>query len=142
MNINTTNSNQHYTLITHEELLKNVETDLIMLSQRLPKQQSIYVKKILKKIELNMNNQNTWEEIWFHINEIDEGFIDRVKEEIENYTIGDIRHCTFIKLGFTVKETALAFLVNPGTVNMARYRLKKKLNLCSSTSLIHYIMNI
>lgn len=57
-------------------------------------------------------------------------------------TNNEVRHCTYIKLGLTNKEVANMLHVAPKTVEAARYRIKKKLNLSKEESLGQFIADV
>lgn len=51
------------------------------------------------------------------------------------FSRNQIKHCLLIKLGYSAKETAQLLGVSVYAVNMARRRIKKKLNIANNTSL-------
>lgn len=51
----------------------------------------------------------------------------------------DRRLCCYLKMGLTTKDIAALLNVNPRSVEMARYRLRKKMNLPRSTNLSEYL---
>lgn len=54
----------------------------------------------------------------------------------------DRRLCCYLKMGLTSKDIAALLNVNPRSVEMARYRLRKKMNLPRSTNLSEYLRHL
>lgn len=59
-----------------------------------------------------------------------------------NLTANEIKLAAFLRLNLSSKEISKLLNVNPESVNKARYRLRKKLNLSSKEDLSNYILNI
>ncbi|KPE50821.1 hypothetical protein AOB46_12905 [Chryseobacterium indologenes] len=63
-------------------------------------------------------------------------FFNRLQQQANNkLTRLDLKHCTYILMGFSNKEIANRMGVDPKSIIMARYRIKQKLNLDKEASL-------
>ncbi|WP_048506944.1 helix-turn-helix transcriptional regulator [Chryseobacterium angstadtii] len=63
-------------------------------------------------------------------------FFNRLQQQANNkLTRLDLKHCTYILMGFSNKEIAHRLGVDPKSIIMARYRIKQKLNLEKEDSL-------
>ncbi|SFM97937.1 regulatory protein, luxR family [Chryseobacterium oleae] len=63
-------------------------------------------------------------------------FFNRLQQQANNkLTRLDLKHCTYILMGFSNKEIASRLGVDPKSIIMARYRIKQKLNLEKEDSL-------
>tara|TARA_R110002051_G_C8725601_1_gene497284 strand:- start:1615 stop:2151 length:537 start_codon:yes stop_codon:yes gene_type:complete len=60
----------------------------------------------------------------------------------QNLTANEIKLAAFLRLNLSSKEISKLLSVHPDSVNKARYRLRKKLNLSSKEDLSTYILNI
>lgn len=63
----------------------------------------------------------------------------RLQDTYPQLTSSDIRLCCYIKMGLSSKEIAPLINISFKSVEMARYRLRKKLGLETSTSLSDYL---
>ncbi len=54
-------------------------------------------------------------------------------------TAHDLKICSFLLQNYSSKEIAKELNITPGSVNTARYRLRKKMNLPKETDLIIYL---
>lgn len=70
------------------------------------------------------------------------GFYARLKEINPDLTDSDLRLCTYISIGMRAKEIAQHLSVTPDSVNTARYRLRKKLNLQQGEKLDDFLRNL
>lgn len=70
------------------------------------------------------------------------GFFARLKELNPDLTENDLRLCTYISIGMRAKEIAQQLSVTPDSVNTARYRLRKKLNLKPEEKLDEFLRNL
>lgn len=69
-------------------------------------------------------------------------FIQAINTSFPSLTFRDIRVCALIKLGKDTKEIANILGIEPLSVDKIKYRLKKKMNLDSSTKLDQFIAQI
>lgn len=86
------------------------------------------------------NAQDT--ETEFLIDEINGQFIQRLSGLHPNLSKNEQRLASLLRVGLTSKEIASIINSTPKTVNMARYRLRKHLNLETDDSLTEYMKQI
>ncbi|WP_425593443.1 helix-turn-helix transcriptional regulator [Aquimarina aggregata] len=53
----------------------------------------------------------------------------------------DLRHCLFVLLEYSLKETSRVLSININTVKTSRYRARKKINIPKSITLKKYLQN-
>ena len=56
--------------------------------------------------------------------------------------MNDLKHCAYIVTNLNVKEVANLIHISPRSVETARYRLKKKLNIGKDVKLTNFLNNI
>lgn len=86
------------------------------------------------------NMQNTETELL--IDEINGQFISNLSELHPNLSKNEQRLASLLRIGLSTKEIASIVNSTPKTINMARYRLRKRLNLETDDSLTEYMKNI
>jgi DNA-binding CsgD family transcriptional regulator len=116
------------------------------------------LKSQLQNIEsnnktLNLNLKNTYQLIENSI-EIDEDIEKFIKhfeqvhphfftklQQTTSSTLSqlDMKYCAYMRMQLNTKEIAQMLNIEPKSIRMARYRLKKKLNLPEETDLINFI---
>lgn len=81
--------------------------------------------------ELSLFQQN--------IENVNQEFISKLSNEFPNITQLEINHCGMIKIGLSIKEISAIRNVSPKSVEMSRYRLRKKLNLPKDVDLTRFL---
>lgn len=86
------------------------------------------------------NVQNTETELL--IDKVNARFIDKLSQLHPDLSKNEQRLASLLRIGLSSKEIASVIDSNPKTVNMARYRLRKHLNLETDDSLTAYMKSI
>lgn len=100
------------------------------------------VQRIVKDIERQLNDQSGWDNFAEHFNNTCNGFFDRLIEKHPKLTNSDLRLCAYIRLNLSTKEIASLMNVSSSSVEMAKYRLRKKLELDESIALPYYLTEV
>jgi len=99
------------------------------------------VHSIINKIQ-SMSDEKNWEEFDLHFNKVQEEFYERLRLENSNITPNELKLCAFLRLNMTSKEIASMIHQNPQSIDVARYRLRKKLGLNDKENLIIFLQKI
>ena len=100
------------------------------------------VNKVIKIIDKNINNTNDWKLFEEAFNNADKDFLKKVKSKHESLTPNDLKLCAYLRLNLSSKEIAPLLNISPRSVEVKRYRLRKKMNLPHEASLTNYILEI
>lgn len=100
------------------------------------------IKNIAKSIDFHLNKEDPNKIFEKHFNTIHHGFYDRLAKKHPHLTQSEMKLCAYIKLNLSIKEIAAHINIASASVEVARYRLRKKLNLDADTNLQEYIRNI
>jgi DNA-binding CsgD family transcriptional regulator len=92
--------------------------------------------RLVRKIDNVLDDESTWNQSKDYFNSIYDGLIDRLLEKYPNLTKTDLKLCVYMKLNLSTKEIAELMNISPRSVEMARYRLRKKLKLDPKDSII------
>ena len=98
-------------------------------------------KGLLKVVNLNFNEQLI-KEIDFNFVRMYEGFHLELLSAHPNLTQGNLKLCTYMKIGLTTKEIASLNFASPESVKVAKSRLRKKMNMSTSLELQAYLKSI
>ncbi|MDQ0594821.1 DNA-binding CsgD family transcriptional regulator [Chryseobacterium ginsenosidimutans] len=69
-------------------------------------------------------------------------FCDKIIEIYPEIQNSELTFCAYLRLNFTTKEIANSIFVTTKTVQMRKYRLRKKLNISSDTDIYIWISNL
>lgn len=122
-------------MIKKNELLSNIKMELMNGGDR-------HVAKVIKIIDKNLNNTDDWKMFQEAFNNADQNFIDKVKSKHPNLTPNDLRLCAYLRLNLSSKEIAPLLNISPRSVEVKRYRLRKKMDLPHNANLTNYILEI
>jgi len=122
--------------------LDNILSDLRSIYASSNNTTKLKLTKVISKLNNVLNIEDGWETFNTYFQEVHPHFLDELRNKGDNLTNNEIRHCTYIKLGLANKEVANMLHVAPKSVEAARYRIKKKLNLSKKDSLSQYIVSI
>jgi len=86
--------------------------------------------------------ETNWDDFESHLEVVYQGFLRKLRTKYGNFTRSELRLCAFIKLNMSSKEIASITYTSPNSVNIARKRLKKKLNLQPEDSLQLFIQKL
>lgn len=102
-------------------------------------------KKLKKKFEKTFSsysyNKNEWESFELNIQEIHQDFIKRLSEEYTELSAKDLKLCVFLRMNLSTKEIAPLMHLNYRSVELQRYRLRKKMHISSEINLNKYMIN-
>ena len=122
-------------IIKKNELLNSIKKELVE-----GKDQGL--KNVIKIIDRNLNNTDDWQMFKEAFNNADKDFIKKLKTLHTTLTPNDLRLCAYLRLNLSSKEIAPLLNISPRSVEVKRYRLRKKMNLEHNDSLTDYILNI
>ncbi|MCF8371084.1 MAG: tetratricopeptide repeat protein [Bacteroidales bacterium] len=98
------------------------------------------LEKILKELEHDVSNKE-WKEFELRFNEVHDDFYTKLKDKYPELTQNDLKLCALLKLGMSTKDIAAITFQSLNSINVARYRLRKKLKLDTEINLNSFFSN-
>ncbi len=123
-------------LIKKNEFLSSLKGELENVTD------SKNIKHVLKIIDKNLNNNDDWNLFQEAFNNADKDFLKKIKSIHPALTSNDLRLCAYLRLNLSSKEIAPLLNISPRSVEVKRYRLRKKMELSHESSLTDYILEI
>jgi len=123
-------------LIKKNEFLNEIKDELTA------KNDDKQLKKVVSIIDKNINNSNDWDYFQEAFNNADKDFFKKIKNIHPSLTPADLKLCAYLRLNLTSKEIAPLLNISPRSVEVKRYRLRKKMDLAHEASLTNYILEI
>jgi len=115
-------------LLNKNELITSISKRLQQLKPRLKKENLGYLQRIIFDLQAGAD-QKVWEEFEYRFQQVHTEFYQKLKEKFPDLTPGEIKLCAFLRLNMTSKDIAAITHQNPKSLEVARARLRKKLNL-------------
>lgn len=122
-------------MIKKNEFLNTIKTELIDGGNK-------NIPKVIKIIDKNLNNSDDWKMFQEAFNNADKNFLKKVKDKHTNLTPNDLRLCAYLRLNLSSKEIAPLLNISPRSVEVKRYRLRKKMDLPHDSNLTNYILEL
>lgn len=124
------------TLINKNELLNSLKSDLLQTEAETSKEE------IVKMIDKNLVAAKDWEYFKEAFNNADKNFLDKIKNIHPELTANDLKFCAFLRLNLSSKEIAPLLNISVRSVEIKRYRLRKKLGIDHEVNLVDYILEV
>ena len=134
-------------LVRKNEMLREIH-EMVDNLQRLSEQHSDpqTINRHLNKIKTSINSNIRHDEDMKTINQnfdiVYEDFIKRLMELHPTLSAADKRMCCYVRMGLASKDVAPLVNISPKSVEMARYRLRKKMEVPQQTTLYDYLTKI
>jgi len=123
-------------LIKKNEFLNSLKKELNKV------QDTKKLNTVIKIIDRNLNNTDDWHTFQEAFNNADKDFIKKIKANHPSLTSNDLRLCAYLRLNLSSKEIAPLLNISTRSVEVKRYRLRKKMDLDHDASLTDYILEI
>ncbi|MGB3465099.1 MAG: triple tyrosine motif-containing protein [Cyclobacteriaceae bacterium] len=98
------------------------------------------IKSIVKKIEKNIEADDDWQNFQIHFDRVHGDFSTRLKNEFPTLSPQDAKLSAYLRLNLSTKEIANLLNISVRGVEIARYRLRKKLGLERNQNLVEYLL--
>ena len=122
-------------LIKKNEFLNNIKNELKTTKDG-------NLSYVVKLIDKNLNNTDDWKLFEEAFNNADKDFLKKMKEIHPKLTSNDLRLCAYLRLNLSSKEIAPLLNISHKSVEVKRYRLRKKMGLAHESSLTNYILQV
>jgi len=97
---------------------------------------------VIQIIDKNINNSDDWKMFEEAFNNADKGFFKKIKKVHPKLTANDLRLCMYLRMNLSSKEIAPLLNISPRSIEIKRYRLRKKINLERNVNLNDYFINL
>ncbi|WP_299766371.1 two-component regulator propeller domain-containing protein [uncultured Dokdonia sp.] len=100
------------------------------------------INKIISLVDKTIENEEDWNFFEEAFNHADKDFFRKVKEKHASLTANDLKLCVYLRLNMSSKEIAPLLNISSRSVEIKRYRLRKKLDLSRDINLNDYFINL
>lgn len=125
-------------LNSKNELLAFIKEDLKKTNQN----DSTNIKSVISTINKNITEEDSWNVFKEAFDNADKDFLKRIKQLHPVLTPNDLRLCAYLRLNLSSKEIAPLFNISVRSVEIKRYRLRKKMDLQHEIGLVEYILAV
>ncbi|PHN02916.1 hypothetical protein [Flavilitoribacter nigricans] len=128
-------------LVVKNEFMETIREDLNEVKQ---KGKNVETKraleKIVREIDTTLRLQEDWEQFKHHFDRVHGDFLGRLRNQFVDLTPNEQKLSAFLRLNLDTKEIANLMGISIRGVEVARYRLRKKLDLEKGQNLTKFIL--
>lgn len=100
------------------------------------------IDRLQSMIRHSMSDDNSWRKFHQNFDIVYEDFTRHLLERHPDLTMQERKICCYLKMGMSSKEIAPLFSISPRSMEMSRYRLRKKLGLDHGQNLVEYLQTL
>ncbi|MBF2708042.1 helix-turn-helix and ligand-binding sensor domain-containing protein [Flavobacterium soyangense] len=100
------------------------------------------IKSVIKTINKNISEEDSWKVFKEAFDSADKDFLKKIKQAHSTLTPNDLRLCAYLRLNLSSKEVAPLLNISVRSVEIKRYRLRKKMDLLHEQGLVEYILSV
>ena len=130
-------------LVKKGELISKIKGEISHVMKGLDNTQATgELKKMIKTLSEDDNMDKEWENFSKHFDKVQSGFLVELKEKHPTITGNELKLSAYLRMNLSTKEIAQLLNISVRGVEIGRYRLRKKLQIASETSLFDYLIKI
>lgn len=128
-------------LITKNGFIDHLKTNLGGIIKKSKNQEvKNEIQKVIKNIEKNIAEDEDWEQFEIHFDQVHGDFMSRFKKAYPALSPQEIKLSAYLRMNLSTKEIAYLMNISVRGVEIARYRLRKKLELVREENLQEFIL--
>lgn len=134
-------ANSTMSLIQKNELLMQLKDELNRVKARSGNRVSgDDFQRMNVLIETNISSEQDWKLFEANFNKVHEQFLKHLIEKYPDLSQGDLKLAAYLRMNLSTKEIAQLLNITHRSVELKRYRLRKKLDLDADTNLSEFMI--
>ena len=129
-------------IIRKNNFLTNIKTNLDTIKKSEKKDRNKAIHELIKLIDQDIAKDEDWEDFNLVFGQVHKDFFTYLKCTFPDLSPAEIRLCSLLKLNLHSQDIATILGVSQDSLRIARYRLRKKLQLKKNDNLVSVLMNI
>ena len=99
-------------------------------------------RELLMSTSNHLQINDDIKEFQMNVEKVNQDFFNRLNQKFPDLTPNERHLCGLIRLNLSTKEIAVIRNISPKSVEMGRYRLRKKLNLGPKEEITSFLQNL
>ncbi|AOM77697.1 tetratricopeptide repeat protein [Pedobacter steynii] len=129
-------------IIQSNQFLESLRSQIEEMVKEDKRDQKKQLQQLVQRINQSISHDQHWKDFTGMFEQIHQTFFDHLKAHCDELTANDIRLVALIKMNLSAKDMAVLFGISQDSLRVARYRLRKKLNLPQGENLSTFIQNL
>ncbi|MCS4433568.1 two-component regulator propeller domain-containing protein [Aquiflexum gelatinilyticum] len=98
------------------------------------------IEKVINSIDKNIAGDKDWEQFEIHFDQVHGDFMNRFKKQYPDLSPQEIKLSAYLRMNLSSKEIAYLMNISTRGIEIARYRLRKKMQLERTANLQEFIL--
>lgn len=129
-------------LIDKNEFMNQIKQHLLEIKKSLDGDAVIMknLNRLVKDIDKNIDQDRAWKQFEINFDEVHGDFLKTIQSDYPVLSPQDLKLCAYLRMNMTTKEIANLLKISVRGVEIARYRLRKKLALNHDKNLVDFMI--
>ena len=129
-------------IIRKNKMLEELKDHLLEIKRQDKKDAKKQVQQAINMINHSFSMDKDWDDFKKVFEEVHQVFFAQLQQKYPNLTPSETRLCALLKLKLNSKDMAAVMGISQDSLRIARYRLRKKLQLPKEVKLNNFVANI
>jgi len=132
---------QTVNMMQNSELLQSVLADIRALIPMTNSEGKSLISSLEYKINDN-SNEHIWKEFEICFEKVYSNFYNKLTERFPDISVRERRLCAFLKMNMSTKEIAAITFQTPNSIDVAKHRLRKKIDIDSDDDFTSFLISL
>ena len=127
-------------LLKNKEFIKNVQDKIGGTLNEGGSTQEL--KRLIKTIDQELSDNDSWNQFAYHFDQVHGKYLEKLSSNNIRLSPREIKLAAFLRMNMSSKEISKLLNITTRGVELARYRLRKKLNLKREQNLVEFLIDL
>lgn len=128
-------------LLNKNEFITSIAEKLSSAQMSFKKENQKLIQDIIREMLMN-SSKDVWKEFEMRFQEVHSDFYDSLNSKYPDLTPNEKKICAFLRLNMTTKDISSITYQSVKSINMARFRLRKKLGIDTDKNLVVFLSQL
>ena len=129
-------------VIKKNQVLEGLREQLEEMVKDDKRDQKKQLRQMIGQINQDFNNDSYWNDFSKVFEQIHRSFFEKLNQQFPNLTATDLKLVSLLKMNMDSGDMAAMLAISQDSLRIARYRLRKKLNLPQGDNLVAFLQSI
>jgi len=127
-------------LLKNKEFIQNVQDTIGTTLDEGGSPQKL--RNIIKTIDQELSDGDSWDQFAYHFDQVHGNYLEKLSSNNIHLSPREIKLAAFLRMNMSSKEISKLLNITTRGVELARYRLRKKLNLKREQNLVEFLIDL
>jgi len=127
-------------LMKNNEFIQQIQEKISKTLNEGSKDQEL--RNIIKTIDKELSNNDSWDQFAYHFDQVHGNYLEKLSKSNIHLSPREIKLAAFLRMNMSSKEISKLLNITTRGVELARYRLRKKLKLTREQNLVEYLIDL